>query len=216
MERKRRNNPKSNEGHVHVAEILITYKSLSWNSTNTKWTTICLLNFKTCLKAAKYFPHCFSLMVCLKEGKKIVQEVMQEWVLRVGDANIEQKEKESVSFREPACQPVGIICNIHLWPWNQTHPHWSTQTDPIPKRKREKKKKQKTKQMTFPPCETHLLSLQSRATFPLKMEIRLRQEEILTAGHHLRMPFTFRTGTSFVYICLSLIAWDAHLSRCVT
>lgn len=62
----------------------------------------------------------------------------------------------------------------------------------------------------------HLLSLQSLARFPLKMEIRLRQEEIHTVGHHLRMPFTFRTGTSFVYICLSLIASDAHLSRCIT
>ncbi len=41
---------------------------------------------------------------------------MQEGVLRVGDANMKQKEKESVeegmSFKKLACQPVGINCVI--------------------------------------------------------------------------------------------------------
>lgn len=33
-------------------------------------TTICLLNFKTCLKAIEYFLHYFSEMICLEEGKE--------------------------------------------------------------------------------------------------------------------------------------------------
>lgn len=56
----------------------------------------------------------------------------------------------------------------------------------------------------FSPSETHLLSLQSIPKFPLKMEIRLRQET-LAEGHHLCMPFTFRTGTTF---CLYLSIFD--------
>lgn len=130
---------------------------------------------------------------------------MREWVLRVGDANVKQNDKEKVelglSFRERAGQTVGRNCIVISTSDPETgHVHTE-----VPRPPPFQKIKNENRQLS-PPSETHLLSLQSPTRFPLKMEIRLRQEEIHTAGHHLRMPFTFRTGTSLVYICLSLIA----------
>lgn len=77
---------------MHFKEIFVTYMSF-FKLRNKKLTTICLLRFKNCLFV---FPLLF--LDCLfKIKQKIVQEVMQEWVLRVGDANVKQKIKKAWS-----------------------------------------------------------------------------------------------------------------------
>lgn len=100
---------------------------------------------------------------------------MQERVLKVGDAKVRQKdaatkhtESVGLSFRVRVCQPAGIMCyNI------QTEPHLMYLKQP--------QTKGNMKTDNFSHTEMHL---QNQARFPLKMEIRVRQEELHTVGHH--------------------------------
>lgn len=140
-------------------------------------------------------------------------------MLRIGDAHVTQNDAERVekglSCMKRAGQPVGIKLrgSIHLRHWNQTHSQPSEQIPPHPKRKKQRKK---GTDIFFPHLHTLLLSLQSLASLPLKMETKDKKKYtqrnttcacLSLSG--LALPLSYKR-------CLSLIAWDARLSGCVT
>ena len=144
-------------------------------------TTICLLNFKTYLKAIESFLHNFSEMIswegkikkkkCKRWYKSGCSElVMQTWIKN------NKSMVNSLTFRKPACQPVGINCIAS----SNSDPKLDSYTlkypdRPISKKRKEKKRepKQKTwKPVIFSPIGTHL---QSHSNCPLKMETTSRR-----------------------------------------